>query len=185
MPKYWWPISRTNSIRPGGEQSEVEDHDPITFECGEENCEYQCSTINALNFHYFDKHDKKHPIRQKVDNSCVCLCCLGYYHCRVRVIDHLLLSSHRCRLFYQHYIPNISEEMYGLYERNDSEYIGKLLKSGKRRNHSVARPERVEGPLDLEATRLGISHRLRFRPDKLISENEGPGDVCAAPVAEM
>jgi len=142
-PALWWLASRTNTRGDAPRNPEIE---PMTFECDVEECEYTCHSINALNFHYFDKHGMKHPIRRKVSDTCICCCCLGYYHTRPRLINHLLQSSFKCKMYYGYHVEPLDEVKYYALESRHVAEVRKLAAQGCRPNHSTKRPDRVDGP---------------------------------------
>ena len=83
---------------------------------------------------------------------------MSYYHNRVRLVNHLLQSSARCKDYYQTYVPPISEDDYLMFEQEDLEMTKTLQGKGYRRNKSYKRPLRTYGPHTVEAFRLGIGH---------------------------
>ena len=55
------------------------------------------------------------------------------------------------------------DKSYGYREKRDSQTTKKLAAQGFRRIHATRRPKLVDGHLTLEAHRIGITCKLRFR----------------------
>ena len=149
--------------------AEPENHDlePFIFECDVLDCECNCSSIEALNYHYSDKHKLKYSVRLRVDDLHTCSCCLGYYFSRIRHENHLMQPSPKCNAYHSMYVPEILVEDYVSCELQDIETTRNNVKQGHRRNKSMNRPELVDGPLTFQSYRLSFGIENRFRKDEL------------------
>jgi len=134
---------------------------PQVYEC--ELCMYQAHSHQALSWHMYDKHEMKHAIRRVLHTS-VCECCMREFWSRSRLFTHVAASSKVCSRFYRQYGTNVSPEMYEQLEKEAEELTVKLKKQGRRRTYSRQQPpERLSGPLRMEAMEGGVRHDCLLR----------------------
>ena len=140
---FWWPVGARRQAEEGL-QWEMGD-DPMTFTC--EECDKCTSTIQALNWHYWQVHNRKHPIRWLMGSDTICLCCMKDFYSRARLVTHLIQSAPKCKRYYEGTQDPIGGGVYDALEDAEIESTRALLRGGHRRTYAVHRPDRVQGPL--------------------------------------
>ena len=155
---FWWPK--------GVEKSKSDVNSPVRFVCDCEGCGYECKSVQALNWHKYDKHDLKHEIRHCV-SGVVCECCLQCFHTRERLVRHIIATSVRCKRFYYETAEPADPAVVKREEAEAYRLTKKNKGVGRRSTNASGKPVFVVfGPLTPEAEGLGISHshRLKCKP---------------------
>ena len=157
---FWWPT--------GVEKTKSNEDSPTRFVCSREGCGYECKSVQALNWHMYDKHDLKHEIWHCV-SGVVCECCLQCFHTRERLVRHIIATSVRCKRFYYETAEPADPELVKREEAEAYKLTRKNRGIGRRSTNASGKPAiLVSGPLTPEADILGVSHshRLKCKPKR-------------------
>ena len=113
-------------------------------------------------WHRYSEHGLKHSIRKYVRGT-TCEACLKDFWTRSRLFTHLTASSQKCNQFYCIVAFAMSDQELKEYEDEAEELTRYLRAKGRRRTYAEFPPVTVDGPLHIEAEKLGITHSMRER----------------------
>ena len=119
---------------------------------------YTCSSRQKLATHAFSVHGVRRRTRDLVDTT-HCPVCMQLFHTRVRVVTHLEEKSDKCRSVVMATFNRLPNDVVAELDRKDAKDARERARKGQRPHHADAPAGRLEGPLTLEASEAGLSHK--------------------------
>jgi len=117
-----------------------------TYECPE--CGVRMPTQQQLNTHMKSKHQIRNPIAMYI-NTTYCPICLGEFHTRECILNHVRYRAHACRAALLLMGPVLTREQAEEYAQEEAKSNRKLYANALKRYHKHSMHVKLQGPLPL------------------------------------